>query len=532
MWKSFHYSRTIRTFCAFIAFSLFSLVSAGVQAIALTDVKLRKSHAGNDLDLPVDFRQSIDGTVTVEPRERGAGHQIVFQFDGTVTTVGSATATDENGAAVVLAPPAIAGTEVTVTLLTLADRKRVTVSLINVNNAALDVSASVGFLTGDVNGAAGVNDTDAKAAKARSGQFANAQNAQNANMDVNASGVVSAADISAIKARASGALPPVNIPPRLVLAAPAAVTAGTSFSLTVELRNPQNQRLTNYTGTVHFASGDVAATLPADYTFTAQDAGLRTFTVTLRTAGARSLTVTDTVLTATTASRNVIVNPGAPSQLVFQQQPANVNVRTNMSPPVTVGVRDAFGNTVTVVSGSVTVALFNAPAFAALSGTSMVSLVNGIATFNNLNIDNEGSMNLRATSAVAPASAATSNPFTVTDNIPPGAIGDLFVPSFLATGSSITVEWSAPGDDGFLGSLIPTSSYELCIDTSPMSGLSNPANCFRTQNGNAPAPSSIGFPESFAFSGLTANTLYYVRLKVDDGAGNRSFAFVQGSTLP
>ena len=78
-----------------------------------------------------------------------------------------------------------------------------------------------------------------------------------------------------------------------VVAAPAAATAGESFDITVTARGPDGVILTDYTGTVHFASTDAEADLPADYTFTVDDAGVHTFSVTLRSAGDRSLTITD-----------------------------------------------------------------------------------------------------------------------------------------------------------------------------------------------------------------------------------------------
>src|SRR5262249_17032072 len=50
---------------------------------------------------------------------------------------------------------------------------------------------------------------------------------------------------------------------------------------------------TGYVGTVHFASSDSQAVLPADYPFPAADAGSHTFTATLKTAGTQTLSVTD-----------------------------------------------------------------------------------------------------------------------------------------------------------------------------------------------------------------------------------------------
>ena len=66
---------------------------------------------------------------------------------------------------------------------------------------------------------------------------------------------------------------------------------------------------TGYTGTVHFTSSDGSAVLPANYTFTAGDAGTHVFSVTLKTAGTQSITATDTVTGSITGTQNVTVNP-------------------------------------------------------------------------------------------------------------------------------------------------------------------------------------------------------------------------------
>jgi hypothetical protein len=79
----------------------------------------------------------------------------------------------------------------------------------------------------------------------------------------------------------------------LVVSAPATVTAGVPFTFTVTLLDAYGNVATGYTGTVHFGSSDPAAALPADYTFTATDAGVQTFTATLATSGSQSLTATD-----------------------------------------------------------------------------------------------------------------------------------------------------------------------------------------------------------------------------------------------
>jgi hypothetical protein len=66
-----------------------------------------------------------------------------------------------------------------------------------------------------------------------------------------------------------------------------------------------------YRGTVHFTSSDTQAGLPSNYTFTAADNGVHTFTVTLITAGDQTVTVTDTATGSITGSASVSVQAGA-----------------------------------------------------------------------------------------------------------------------------------------------------------------------------------------------------------------------------
>jgi hypothetical protein len=75
------------------------------------------------------------------------------------------------------------------------------------------------------------------------------------------------------------------------LSAPASVTAGVAFSVTVTARDAFGNVATAYTGKVHFSSTDPLGLLPADSTLVA---GVKTFSVTLKSAGTRTLTATDT----------------------------------------------------------------------------------------------------------------------------------------------------------------------------------------------------------------------------------------------
>jgi hypothetical protein len=88
----------------------------------------------------------------------------------------------------------------------------------------------------------------------------------------------------------------------LVLTAPARVTAGIPFDVTVRAVDPLGQLAVGYTGTVTFTTTDPdpGVVLPADYSFTLTDGGVHTFTntglgeTTLRTRGRQTVTATDT----------------------------------------------------------------------------------------------------------------------------------------------------------------------------------------------------------------------------------------------
>ena len=61
--------------------------------------------------------------------------------------------------------------------------------------------------------------------------------------------------------------------------------------------------VTGYIGTIHFTSTDGTASLPPNYTFTAADKGVHTFTrLVLRRKGTQKITLTDTLNSSLTGS--------------------------------------------------------------------------------------------------------------------------------------------------------------------------------------------------------------------------------------
>jgi hypothetical protein len=98
------------------------------------------------------------------------------------------------------------------------------------------------------------------------------------------------------------------------VAAPASVPSGTSIDVTVTALDPYGSTDVNYQGTVTFLTSDTdpGIVLPADYTFTADDAGVHTFSggVNLVTPGDQTLTATDTASGITRTATVTVVPPG------------------------------------------------------------------------------------------------------------------------------------------------------------------------------------------------------------------------------
>ncbi len=123
----------------------------------------------------------------------------------------------------------------------------------------------------------------------------------------------------------------------VVLAAPSTLTAGNSVNVLVTAKDPYNNTVASYTGTVHFTSSDPQSTTPADSTL---NNGTGTFTGTiLRTSGVQTVTATDTTLGITGTSNNVTVKASATTHFVvvradFRQRGHCLLVRRDSQGPV------------------------------------------------------------------------------------------------------------------------------------------------------------------------------------------------------
>jgi hypothetical protein len=154
----------------------------------------------------------------------------------------------------------------------------------------------------------------------------------------------------------SGTLGSVTVSPAAasnfrIIGFPPPTTAGDLGSIGVTAFDPYGNIAIGYAGTVHFTSSDRQASLPANYTFTASDAGVHSFTATLKTAGTQSITATDTTTASVSGTEGgITVNPAAASKFILTA-PAGVAAGAPFS--LTLTVEDAYGNIVTNYAGTV-----------------------------------------------------------------------------------------------------------------------------------------------------------------------------------
>ena len=111
------------------------------------------------------------------------------------------------------------------------------------------------------------------------------------------------------------------------------------------------------------------------------------------------------------------------------------------------------------------------------------------------------------------------------DATPPAAIADLSVTS--ATGNSLALRWTAPGDDNNTGT---ATSYDIRYSTSAITA-SNWASA--TTVTAEPTPLVAGTVQTYTVTGLQPSQTYYVAMRASDERNNVSSLsnVVNGSTL-
>jgi len=286
---------------------------------------------------------------------------------------------------------------------------------------------------------------------------------------------------------------------KLVLAAPTAETAGTSFSLTVTAQNSSGATDTGYLGTIHFTSSDVQAVLPANFTFTAADDGTYTFTVTLKTAGSKSITATDTATSAITGTLSGIsVSPAPASKFALSGLPSTATV--GVAQTVTVTAEDPYGNVATGYAG--TVHFTSSDLAASLPANYTFTTANqGVHAFK-LTFETAGTQSVTVTDTTTSSITATQSGITVAPAAPTNLVASA------VSSTQINLTWT--GSNGATGYLIQQS-------------LNGSAGW--TQIG-----STSGSTTTFQQTGLSAGTTYYYRVLATLGTIDSAYSNVASAT--
>ena len=280
---------------------------------------------------------------------------------------------------------------------------------------------------------------------------------------------------------------------------PSSVTAGQPFGLGVTVEDRFGNVETGYTGsvTVAISTNPGAAKLGGTLT-AAVDQGIATFTgLTLDQPGtgyilqatAPNLPAVTTAALDVTAPAGGQTNRNAPTQMVVTLQPSSASTIKAGSPfTVTIELENSQGQVQTGATGTVTIALASDPGGGTLGGTLTVAVSQGIATFDDLTLEQAGNgYTIQATSGKLPVATTTAfNVAAATTTSPPpgGARGPSRAPgvawgpslALAARGAGSQSTNSTPGD-------VPTGGSSTSGNGSTSTGTSSTADSGESNHG-------------------------------------------------
>jgi len=262
----------------------------------------------------------------------------------------------------------------------------------------------------------------------------------------------------------------------LAVSAASTATAGVAINSSVTALDPYGNTAISYTGTVHFTSTDVGASvvLPGNYTFLPGDSGVHVFSgaLTFVTAGSQTLTATDTISGSITGtSTGTVVSAAAATHLVVTA-PGTATVGVAVSATVT--AQDQYGNTATSYLGTVNFTKTDSGTGSAVPANyNFVAGDNGTHTFTGgVTLVTAGSQTVTATDTVTGTITGTSGNITVS----PAATSHFVVtaPTTAGPGTPITVTLTA--EDAF-NNITPAYTGTVAFTLSDTAGgTAVPAN--------------------------------------------------------
>jgi hypothetical protein len=288
-----------------------------------------------------------------------------------------------------------------------------------------------------------------------------------------------------------------------VPASGAAGSALTAIQVTVQDANGNTVTSNTSTVTIAIATGPAGAGFTAGSTLTATAVnGVATFSnLILNTSGTYALKATDGSLTSAT-SVSIAISPAAASKLVFTQ--VVTPLMAGQAQPYKVGFKDAYGNTVTSDTSTVTIGIASGPAGFTSGSTLTATASGGVATFSNLNLQTAGTYTLRATDGSL-TSATTGS--IVVNAAPANKLGFTSVPTSGTAGSALTTILATVQDE--YGNTITSNTTNLTIAVA-----TGPTGAGFTAGSTLTATAVAGVA---TFSNLILTTAGTYTLKVTNG---------------
>ena len=338
---------------------------------------------------------------------------------------------------------------------------------------------------------------------------------------------------------------PDPVPAKVAFVAPpSAAVAGAALSpsIQVAIQDANGATVAGSRAAVTIAitsgTGAAGATLAGTVSKVAVD-GIATFQdLTIAKAGeGYSLTAGSGNLAAATSSTFAVV-AGQPSRLAVTAQPSAVTAGAAVSPGVQVAIHDAFGNSVTTSTASVTIAISNGtgPGGAVLGGTLTRTAIAGVATFGDLTVDKAAS-GYSLTMTATGMTPAVSGTFSVS----PGSPAKLVVgvqPSGVTAGAAISPAVQIAVHDVF-GNAVTTALTSVTVAISDGTGAAgavlsgtatqSPSNGTATFSNLSIDKSGTGFTLTATATGLTSATTS--AFPVSHGAASKTAVAVQPSAV-
>jgi hypothetical protein len=222
---------------------------------------------------------------------------------------------------------------------------------------------------------------------------------------------------------------------------------------------------------------------------------------------------------------SVTITAATATQLSFIQEPSTTATNSPIQPPIVVAAEDAFGNVATGYNGSVVLSIAS-PSGVPLNGDIAINAQNGLATFNNVEINQVGTYTLLAADSVGTLTTGLSSSFNI---VAPAII---YVDQH-ATGSN---NGQSPANaftllQSALAAAVPGDTIDVAQgDYSPGGG---PTGTFQLLDGvtiqGGFQPGVFGSPNPAAYPTLLDGTTtnYHVVM----GSGTDSTAVLDGFTI-